>query len=259
MKRKMYIRLLQIAGCTAALLMLLFYGFTVRMNDLIDLRTTYVASRDIDPRMQITEADLLAVEVPQAYLKENTYNQKEDIIGKYTDIQGKIPEGSLFFMHMLESEEQMPDAPAASLKEGQVSYSLQTDLASAGGNLVVAGERVDLFVSIDRDRQAPVTDCLIENARVISIRDHKGLDLNNEKSSGVPYLAVLAISREDISALSAAEQVGRIRMVVSSSAYDSSKEAVLNEESLVLPYLDLAVIETEPIEEVSAEEGTETY
>ena len=156
---------------------------------------------------------------------------------------------------MLKEEKDLPDNPTAQLKEGQSAYTLETDLAKLGGT-ILPGQKVDIYASLtDRDG-SPVSGCLIENARVIAVKDHNGLDLDDPGSTGTPYLTILAVMRKDLPYLSAAETAGSVRLIASGQTYDSdAKEAVLNENSELLNYLDGIMIhekETVPVMEFPA-------
>ena len=91
---------------------------------------------------------------------------------------------------------------------------------------------------------------------MIAVKDHKGLDLDDPESTGTPYLTVLAVMRKDLPYLSAAETAGSVRLIASGQTYDSDvKEAVLNENSELLNYLDRIMIhdeETVPVMEFPA-------
>ncbi|MCR5229571.1 MAG: hypothetical protein K6D03_05550 [Solobacterium sp.] len=226
------------AAVTVSILIaiLLLFGVSLKASQLLDLQTTYIASKDILPRTKISESDLIEISVPAGYLLDYSVNDKTQIIGKYTDIQGKIPAGSVFYKSMLYDEKSLPDYPSAQLKEGQSAYTLETDLARMGG-LIVPGQRVDIYASItDRDGTA-VTGILEENVRVISVKDHKGLDLDDPESTGIPYLAVLAVRSADLVYLSSAEESGTIRLFSSSRTYDVSAEAQIAADSPVVAYL----------------------
>lgn len=230
MKQELWKKALICITSIVVILGLLYLGFFLRIDSVIDLQTTYVASHNIPPRSRVMEEDIMEIQIPKAYLQNYTFNKKEDIIGKYTDIQGKIPAGSCFYEGMLIKEDELPDYPSSQLRGGQAAYTLETDLARIGGS-VIAGQRVDLHVSIDRRGLSPITGYLFENVRLIAIKDHKGLDLEDENSTGIPYLAILAINQEDVPILTLAEQLGEIRLFSSSATYDSTKEAMLLDNS----------------------------
>ena len=248
MKKELLLKSVLIAVITSVLVLLFAASVNLRAEQKLDLKTTWIAARDIPPRTRITEEDLLETEIPGAYLLDHTLNEKEEILGKYTDIQGMIPAGSAFFKDMLKEEKDLPDNPTAQLREGQSAYTLETDLAKLGGT-ILPGQKVDIYASMtDRDG-SPVSGCLIENARVIAVKDHKGLDLDDPESTGTPYLTILAVMRKDLPYLSAAETAGSLRLIASGQTYDSTApEARLSEGSVLTSYLDKLMLreETEP-------------
>lgn len=203
---------------------------------VMDLRETCVAKRDLPPRTRIEAGDIEVVRVPGAYLAAGTYHDPDEITGMYTEIQGKIPAGSPFYRSMLYEASQMPDYPASQLKPGQSAYSLETDLARSGGG-ISAGQRVDLYLTIERQNEAPVTGCLFENVRIISLKDHQGLETTDPQSTGIPYLAVIAVDQDDLDVLTAADTLGRIRMIAGASSYETDREAVLSDDAQLLAWI----------------------
>ena len=245
MKKAIIIKSGLILIISTVFLLLFSAAVNLRAEQMLNLQKTCIAARDIPPRTKIREEDLLEEAIPGAYLLDNTVNKKEEIIGKYTDIQGKIPAGSVFFRDMLKAEEDLPDNPTAQLREGQSAYTLETDLARLGGT-VLPGQKVDIYASMtDRDG-SPVSGCLIENVRVIAVKDHKGLDLEDPQSSGTPYLTILAVMQKDLPYLSAAETAGSIRLIASGRTYDSDAgEAQLKSGTVLLNYLDRLMAKAE--------------
>ncbi len=236
MKERIIRKILYIVITSSAILLLIALGFHVRLNDELQLKKTYVAAKDILPREKINESDLIEIEVPKAYLQDYTYTTKEEIIGKYTEIQGMIPAGSPFYKSMLFDESDLPDNPFTQLRSGQAAYSMNVDLTSLGG-VLKSGQRVDIHYSIVTN-DLSLTDCLIENVRIISIKDHRGIDIENDESSKTPYLAILAVNEEDVSLLTLADSLGQVKLITSSSTYDSELEASRVQDSKILAYLD---------------------
>lgn len=237
MKKEIVLKSVLILVLTGILVLVFCAAANLRAEQILDLQTTCIAARDIPPRTRIQAEDILELQIPHAYLQDHTLNAKEDIIGRYTDIQGKIPAGSVFFKEMLKKEEDLPDNPTAQLKEGQSAYTLETDLARLGGT-VIPGQRTDIYVTMTRRDGSPISGCLIENARVIAVKDHKGLDLDDPQSTGTPYLAILAVNRDDLPYLSAAETAGEVRLFSNGRSYDSTKEAMLADDTTIKDYLE---------------------
>ena len=241
MKKIISLKVISIVLCVALLIFLCTFGFKVCVKKQLHLTKTYIASRDIPPRSEIVETDLLEVEVPEHYVQTYTYSKKEDLLGKYTDIQGKIPAGSLFYQSMLKTKEELPDNPTTELRDGQAAYSLEVDLAKLGGPLV-RGQRVDIYASFTERDENVISGVLLENVRLIAIKDYKGLDLDHPDSTGSPYLAILAINVEDVELLSMAEKRGDVKLVASSKTYDTNLEAIRPKESNAIQYLRQEVV-----------------
>ena len=75
------------------------------------MTSSFIAKKDILPRTRIQETDIEEIKVHTSFINKNTIQNKYDIIGKYTDIQGKIPAGSFFYKTMLFDAEELPDYP----------------------------------------------------------------------------------------------------------------------------------------------------
>lgn len=224
-------------GSTLLILLINYVGFQFVVSESVDLQKVYVTSRDIAPREEIKEDDVVEVEIPKAYLQENVYLSKKDIVGKYTEVQGFIPKGSLFYKSMLYNEDSLPDYPSMLLKENQVSYGIQTDVVKTSGNTLVVGQKVDVYVSIDLPERKTVADCLIRAVRITGLKDRNGLDLSDEESSKIPFVVTIAVDKKQVEFLEIAEEMGSVNIYGVSVDYTNQEESVLNEQSKVLKYL----------------------
>lgn len=211
--------------------------FKVILQKSINLVDVYVASNTLGPRIQISEKDIKVVRIPKAYVQENTVLDPKEIIGKFTEIQGMIPKGSMFYAEMLFAQEMLPDYPATKLRQGQVAFSLPTDLVKLSGNTLVSGQSVNLFVTVPIRNDKPVVDCLVSNVRIISIKDRNGIEMGMKESANVPYVVILAVDEKIVSDLSSAFKMGSIDLYAPSLLEVSKEESVFHEDSKVLPFI----------------------
>ncbi len=202
----------------------------------INLKTTYIAKRDIPPRSQIQTEDLTMIQVPEKYMQSYAWNEKADIVGKYTSIQGMIPKGSLFYKNMLYNEKEVRDLSITKLHEGMTIFTLETNVSALGS--IEEGMYADIHVSISQKKDIPITGILIRHAEVISIKDHKGLSLKDEQSSKVPYFIELGINQSDIDYLSLASSLGEVRLFPSKNSYQPDK-STLELDSKVTEFLKI--------------------
>lgn len=211
--------------------------FKFVLSSNLDLVEVYVANRDIYPREEILASDIEIIEIPSAYLQKNVYDNKQDIIGKYTNIQGFIPKGSLFYNSMLNSKELLPDYPSLLLKENQIAYGIQTDIIKSSGNSFVVGQKVDIYVSLNLKGNITVADCLIKAARITGVKDRNGYVLSDEQSTKIPYVVTLAIDQPLVQYLEKANELGVINIYGISTDYQIDEESILNESSQLMDYL----------------------
>lgn len=248
-------KLIMRIGLCAVLLLALCVStgvlFRICVNRRIDCRTTLIAARDIPPRTMITEADVIEVEIPYQYLLNGTCNDKREVIGMFTEIQGMIPAGSPFYRCMLYDSEDLPDHPEIQLMENQACYAVQVDSAALGN--LVKGMRCDIHVSINRRDENPITGCVIQNARIVEIKDYQGYPIDSMESTGIPYLAEVAVSRNDLDLLSLAEQEGQIRFFSSETAYERGTGSVRAKDNSVIRYLEAMMDQEETDAEVTAD------
>lgn len=236
MKHKIFRKALLVITCCFVMVFLFFFMTKLYAENEIDVETAYMAAHDINPRSRIEEKDIVSVPVAKAYILNHAVTDKSEIIGKYTDIQGKIPAGSLFYESMLIDEKDMPDHPSAMLKEGQAAFGIKADAASIGS--LLPGQRADIHISITKEDHSVINGCLIEHARIISLKDHQGKEMNLKDDTSVPYMIEFAVNREDLDILELAQASGEFHIYVNSDAYDTSKESQLKEDSDVTVYLN---------------------
>ena len=209
-------------------------AFRYYLAKTINLKTTYIAKHNIPPRTQIKTEDLTMIQIPEKYMQAYTWNEKADIIGKYTSVQGMIPKGSMFYKDMLYNEKEVRDLAITKLQKGMTIFTLETNVSAIGS--IEEGMYADIHVSISQKKEIPITGILIRHAEVISIKDHKGLSLKDEQSTKVPYFVELGINQSDIDYLSLASSLGEIRLFPSQDSYKPDN-STLEQDSKVTEYL----------------------
>lgn len=230
MKRKIQMKMMAALICFLVLILLAGLAVEILIRKRSDVMTVCIAAHDIAPRTRITENDIAEIQVSAAYIETKAYIFKEDIIGKYTDIQGMIPAGSPFYMTMLKEEDELPDFAALQLQKGQTSFILdsESDIAES----LTAGQRVDVYFS------GEVNDILFEHARIIALRDENGYLITDMDSSGQARKIEIAIAKSDASILESALKKGQITFHAIYYNYETMQEALLVRDSAAVLYLE---------------------
>lgn len=211
--------------------------FNISLKKEINLVKIPVVSKTIYPRSKITEADIEFIEVPSAFVNDNFYINKKDIINKYTDIRALMPKSSLFYKELLFEEKNLPDYPAILLNDQQVAYSMTTDLIKLSGNSIVVGQKVDIYTTYHEYSEKPVVDLLVKSVRVVGVKDSKGLDVDHPDSLQIPYIVLLALNKDVMPMVRAADEIAKVELFAYSSSEKEEKESVFNDKAKILEYI----------------------
>ena len=120
LKNKNTVTILGVLLC----LVILYAGYTIRINQKTALVTVYYANTTIQPKPLITEEMVSKTEVPESFILGSYYRNYNDIVGKYSNYNTMISEGSLFYTDLLVEEENLPDAVLYDVNEGERECTL---------------------------------------------------------------------------------------------------------------------------------------
>ena len=114
LKNKNTVTILGVLAC----LLILYAGYTMRINQKTALVDVYYAKQTIQPKQLITEEMIGKTSVPESFILGTYYKKYSDIIGKYSNYNTIIAEGSLFYSDLLIEEQNLPDAMLYDVNEG---------------------------------------------------------------------------------------------------------------------------------------------
>lgn len=228
-------KILIITISTLLLTVGIFFGIRFYTRYSIGYTKTYVASHHINQRTMISEQDLLEVEVPKDYLKDDVYLNKDDILNKYVRLSCSIPKGSLFYKSCLETD--IKDLANTLLKENEVNYDIYTSNVKINTANLAKNMYIDLYLTIN-GKDKPVSDLLLSNARITGLYDSNNkpiLDYDNDTRVAI---ISIAINADDVNVLNKAQVVGELNCVISNNAYKVNLSSLLNKKSKLFEYLD---------------------
>lgn len=156
-----------------ACLLILYVGYTMRINQKTALVDVYYANQTIQPKTLITEEMVSKMSVPQSFIKGTYYRNYNDIIGKYSNYNTAIAEGSLFYSDLLVEEENLPDAMFYDVNEGERIVSFPVSLESTYGNSIMPSNKVDIYVKL-MDGDKVVYGEYFEKIEVLAVKDSAG-------------------------------------------------------------------------------------
>jgi len=170
LRNKNTITILGVLACIA----ILFVGYNIRINQKTALVTVYYANQTIQPKTKITEDMISRTQVPQSFILGDYYKDYENIVGKYSNYNTMIAEGSLFYNDLLVEESNLPDAIFYDINEGERVVSFPVDTTSTYGNSIMPGNIVDIYVKLIDNSGKVVYGEFFQNVEALAIKDGSG-------------------------------------------------------------------------------------
>lgn len=169
LKNKNTVTILGVLACIA----ILFVGYNMRINQKTALVTVYYANQTIQPKTLVTEDMVSRTQVPESFIKGEYYRNYKDIVGKYSNYNTMISEGSLFYSDLLVEESNLPDAILYDINEGERIVSFPVNTVSTYGNSIMPSDMVDIYVKMINNGKVIYGE-MFENISVLAIKDSSG-------------------------------------------------------------------------------------
>ena len=190
LKNKNTVTILGVLACIA----ILFIGYNIRINQKTALVTVYYANKDIQPKTKITEDMVSRTQVPASFIKGSYYRNYEDIIGKYSNYNTMVAEGSIFYTSLLVEEENLPDAILYDVNEGERLVSFPVNTVTTYGNSVMPGNIVDIYVKLIDNSGRLVYGEFFQNTEVLGVKDANGKNVfENSEEERTPSFVYFSL------------------------------------------------------------------
>ncbi|HLV49747.1 MAG TPA: SAF domain-containing protein [Erysipelothrix sp.] len=183
-------------------LFLLALEFSVRFR--MSLTEVVVVKKTLQQRAAITKDDLTIKKVSRHFLSDDTITDLSEIEDHYVKMEHTLQEGNILRKSQIETLDDSIDAPSLLLHENQRVYTIKRDVASVFGSAIVRGSYVDVAV---QKRSQDEYGIIIENVRVVGVRDRNGEEVTIGKT---PHLVLLAIDLMDVESMLRAEDEGKV-------------------------------------------------
>ena len=170
LKNKNTVTILGVVIC----LVILYVGYSIRINQKTALVEVYYANQTIQPKTKITADMVSKTQVPAAFIKGNYYKNYDDIVGKYSNYNTMIANGSIFYTDLLIEEDSLPDAALQKIEDGDKLVSYRVDTESTYGNSLMPGNLVDVYVKTLNTDGKIVYGKLMEQVEVLAVKDVDG-------------------------------------------------------------------------------------
>ena len=178
------------------ILVLMYWGYSAQIKNAVNPIMVPVATKDIQPRTQITDEMVTTVSMPSiAVDKEEVILNKNNVIGKYTTLNALVPKNSMFYKKAVVEQSKLPDSIFIKVKKGEIVYNFNVDMESTYGNSIAPSNYIDIYMKAGNGQDEKVLlGKLVENVQVLAVKDSAGRDVfENSSEERVPAMLIFGV------------------------------------------------------------------
>jgi len=165
------------------IILILFFGYRYQINKMVNpVSNIPVAAETIQPKTKITSDMIEYIDVAPIVLQENVITNKNLIIGKYSNYNTVIPQGSLFYKDVVVDEDDLPDSAFVELADGEVPYNFPVTMDTTYGNSIYPSNYIDIYMKALNEDGELMVGKLIENVKVLAVKDSQGRHVFEDSS-----------------------------------------------------------------------------
>lgn len=212
-------------------ILVLYIGYNYRIKQATTPIKVPYANQTIQPRTLITSDMISYTEVLPSTLKGNYITNANLIIGKYSNYNTAIPNGSLFYQDAVINERDLPDSAFGEIPSGYTVVSFPVTMSSTYGNSMYPNNYINLyFKAYNEDTKKLIFGKLISNIKILDVKDSSGNHVfENTSEERTPAYILFAVPEEQHILIRKAMYLSK----VSAELIPVPNTAVLTEEDTV--------------------------
>ena len=179
-------------------IVVLFVGYNYRINQKTSLTKVPYANQTIQPKTEITSDMISYMNVPASFLVGTYYNSSDQIIGKYSNYNTMIAEGSLFYTDLLIDEGKLPDSSFIDVPENYTVINYGVDMESTYANSMMPDSYINIyFKATDDDDGTIMFGKFISNVKILDVKDSSGQHVfENSAEARTPAYMLFALPED---------------------------------------------------------------
>lgn len=227
---------------------ILFYGYSSSIKKQTNPVSIPVATKTISPLTQITNEDVTYIQVAGSMVRGNVVRSSALIVGKYTNINVTIPEGSMFYSNLIVEEKDLPGNWVEQLdyEKGELGYYMDVNIENTLGNNVLPNTYIDIYMKAEDENGTPMLGKLLKNIKVLVVHDGSGKDVFRDANNiGSPSKIGFAVSQDLYLLLKKAEYLRVDLILAPRGSTIPSEDYVIVSSATLRDYIDAQTITVE--------------
>lgn len=178
-------------------IVVLAIGYNYRINSKVELVEVPYALETIQPRTYITDSMVGTMNVPRSFLVGQYYTQKDNIVGKYSNYNTIIAKGSIFYVDLVTSKDDLPDSAFQDVPEGYTVINYPVDIETTYANSMAPGSYINIYYKSLNDDDEVMFGKFISNIKVLDVKDSTGQHVfENSEEPRTPAFMLFAVPEE---------------------------------------------------------------
>lgn len=172
----------------------LYFGYNYRINQKVRLVSIPYANQTIQPRTLITNDMVSYMEVPSSFLIGDYYTTIDNIVGKYSNYNTVIANGSIFYKELLTDSQYLPDAAFQDVPEGYTVINYAVNMSTTYANSMYPGNYINIYFKALNDEGKVMFGKFIENIEILDVKDSSGQHVfENSSETRTPAYMLFAV------------------------------------------------------------------
>lgn len=153
---------------------ILYFGYNYRINQKTALTKVPYANQTIQPRTEITSAMISTMNVPASFLVGSYYKNSSDIVGKYSNYNTIIAEGSLFYTDLVVDSSVLPNSAFIDVKEGETVISYKVNMDTTYANSMMPNDYIKIYFKARNDDGTIMFGKFLDKIKILDVKDSEG-------------------------------------------------------------------------------------
>ena len=176
---------------------ILYLGYNYRINQKVTLTKVPYANQTIQPKTQITSDMISYMNVPESFLKGSYYKSADNIIGKFSNYNTMIAEGSIFYADLIVDSKYIPDEMFNNVPEGNTVVSYKVNMDSTYANSMMPDDYINIYFKANTDDGKVMFGKFLSNIRILSVKDSSGQNVfENSAEARTPAYMMFSLPEE---------------------------------------------------------------
>lgn len=178
-------------------IIILYLGYNYRINQKVSLTKVPYANQTIQPKTEITSAMISYMNVPASFLVGSYYKSAEDLVGKFSNYNTIIAEGSLFYTDLVVDSSVLPDSAFMNIEENYTPINYRVDMDSTYANSMMPGDYINIYFKAKDDNDTIMFGKFISNVEILDVKDSSGRHVfENTEEARTPAYMLFALPED---------------------------------------------------------------